>query len=576
MFIEYETIPDPIDLKSGWIGEEQGMSTWPRLYLTDIIRFYDKVIGKCDLIQRIECEYTQGKAYRYFSNNFIGEVYINNLDNSKFCLFRTKCVPSQRVSMKQYDVWAVIRRDCGDVIGGEILSAYCTCTAGLLGSCNHVAGLLFRVEAAVLTGVSHPTCTGMLSSWNVPTHKKQIEPGEVSSFLFTQDTYMKKSAQTSIEKRKEKTNKKLNFQVMSDSQSKNLLNTEQIRVELYNEIVDIVPNSCFVELMEARKKRVTNETFEKVPTLLEFAESFKESCSPELNVEDLSDMFADSLFYSDDQIKVVYNSTISQANSQEWVTQRHGRVTASKFKDIYHCALKLKSQVKKECPPYIISNILGYSTNTATWQMKHGVNTEIHAKAKYKSITRKVHEHYEIKDPGMTILSSYPFISVSPDLEIDCSCHGPGLVEIKCPASLIGQIPSHNNYHHLEEIHGELFLKKSSQYYFQVQGQMGVTNRTYCDFFVFTFEGYLSVRVSFDENFWSSLLDTLVWFWRHYIAPEMLSLKLKLKMSRISEKNEMIVINKNIEGDLLVAIEDESTCLTTMMLNQAEVDIKMA
>ena len=108
------------------------MSTWPLLYLADIIRFYDKLIAKRDLIQRIECEYKLGKGYRYFSNNFIGEVYIINLDNnSKFSLFRTKCVPSQRVSMKQY-VWTVVRRDCADVIGGEISSAYCTCTAGLL------------------------------------------------------------------------------------------------------------------------------------------------------------------------------------------------------------------------------------------------------------------------------------------------------------------------------------------------------------------------------------------------------------------------------------------------------------
>ena len=62
-----------------------------------------------------------------------------------------------------------------------------------------MACLLFRVEAAFLIGVSHPTCTSMLSSLNAPAHKKQIEPGEVSSFLFSHDTYMKKSTQTSIE-----------------------------------------------------------------------------------------------------------------------------------------------------------------------------------------------------------------------------------------------------------------------------------------------------------------------------------------------------------------------------------------
>ena len=34
-------------------------------------------------------------------------------------------------------------------------SVYCTSATGLIGSCNCVAGLLFHVEAAVLTGVAH-------------------------------------------------------------------------------------------------------------------------------------------------------------------------------------------------------------------------------------------------------------------------------------------------------------------------------------------------------------------------------------------------------------------------------------
>ena len=36
-----------------------------------------------------------------------------------------------------------------------------TCTAGLYGSCNHVAGPLLKVKAAVLIGLSNPTCTSI-------------------------------------------------------------------------------------------------------------------------------------------------------------------------------------------------------------------------------------------------------------------------------------------------------------------------------------------------------------------------------------------------------------------------------
>ena len=153
--IEGATTADPIDLKVSWIGEKDGMKQWPSLYFSDISRYYSSVLGKTDLISRLEYDYKQGKAYRYFSNKFIGEILFHCIsDESKFCILKTKCVPSQRVSMKQYDVWVICRKNKGDFIGGEILAGCFTCTAGLLGSCNHIAGLLFRVEAAVLTGYS--------------------------------------------------------------------------------------------------------------------------------------------------------------------------------------------------------------------------------------------------------------------------------------------------------------------------------------------------------------------------------------------------------------------------------------
>ena len=86
-------------------------------------------------------------------------MFVNNVsEGSKYCILQTKCLPSQTVSQKPYTVMAIVRKDKSDVSGGEIKSGYCTCTAGLIGSCNHVAGLLFRVEATVLTGVAHPTC----------------------------------------------------------------------------------------------------------------------------------------------------------------------------------------------------------------------------------------------------------------------------------------------------------------------------------------------------------------------------------------------------------------------------------
>ena len=169
--------------------------------------------------------------------------------------------------MKQYDVWVVCRKDFLDSIGGEILSAYCFCSAGLYGSCNHVAGLLFRVEAAVLAGLSDPTCTSVSAAWNIPRTKKQIIPDEISKFIFTNETYMKKATQESEEAKKERAEAKQNFRVMTNSQYKALQNHKNVRNDLFKDVYTIIPRSCFLELMDFKQKKCKQLLHSTVPIL---------------------------------------------------------------------------------------------------------------------------------------------------------------------------------------------------------------------------------------------------------------------------------------------------------------------
>ena len=73
----------------------------------------------------------------------------------------------------------------------------------------------------------------------------------------------------------------MNFQVASGSHVKKHADNASIRAELYNEVSYIIPCSCFTEFMKAMRKKRKRECVESVPTLLEFAESFK-GCDPEL------------------------------------------------------------------------------------------------------------------------------------------------------------------------------------------------------------------------------------------------------------------------------------------------------
>ena len=82
----------------------------------------------------------------------------------------------------------------------------------------------------------------------------------------------------------------------------------------------------------------------------------------------------------------------------------------------------------------------------------------------------------------MTVLPSFLFIIVSPDLELDCACHGKCLVKIKCLVSVIGSKPDIDNYKHLEHRNGVIRLMKTNKYYYQIQGLTSATTRKYANF----------------------------------------------------------------------------------------------
>ena len=69
----------------------------------------------------------------------------------------------------------------------------------------------------------------------------------------------------------------------------------------------------------------------------------------------------------------------------------------------------------------------------------------------------------------------------------------------------------------------QLELKENHPYYAQVQGQMGVTQRRWCDFIVYTEKGLSIQRIYFDETFWGDLLKKLEDFYDNCLAPEIVS-----------------------------------------------------
>ena len=201
-------------------------------------------------------EYKGGKAHRYFTCNWVKEVYYHEIsETSPYCILKCRITLSQRLSSKRYQVWVIVEKDSKENLGGTIKSAYCTCTAGLYGACNHIAGLLFRVEAAVLPGVTKPTCTDCLAIWTVPPAKTTLNPCPVSERIFRKDHY---STTMSVDRDRQAANIKgrMSFSPLTTEQEAMLKYEDKIVRDLYDIIKPHAPKCCFVELMEERKLNV--------------------------------------------------------------------------------------------------------------------------------------------------------------------------------------------------------------------------------------------------------------------------------------------------------------------------------
>ena len=200
--------------------------------------------------------------------------------------------------------------------------------------------------------------------------------------------------------------------------------------------------------------------------------------------------------------------TRQQRNSPEWFAVRRFRLISSVFGEIFHC--------RAETPPDVLVLLLIEQRQFTSSAIQWSVQQEAVALQVYVDYQ---HQHGH---PGLTACSvgfhisrSYPFLGASPDGGVyDPSAGEPyGFLEIKCPYSHRDETSevaceSSNFFCSLENTGGvpTVRLRTSHNYYCQVQGQMGVGSRPWCDVVLYTKKGLSVERISFDSRFWNDQL----------------------------------------------------------------------
>ena len=222
-----------------------------------------------------------------------------------------------------------------------------------------------------------------------------------------------------------------------------------------------------------------------------------------------------SLTLTKSEAECIEKATKKQRDCTEWYKQREGRLTSSSFHDIY-------IRKKQSNPQVLVRRLLSKKNISTVPAIKWGIEHEETARHDYTCKMTLCYQHFECTLAGLTINPLYPFLGASPDGHTQCDCCGQGLLEIKCPFS-----GRHGNPQELMGKPGSFLkangLSRSHKYYTQVQGQLALCDKYFCDFVVWTPKGIIIERIPRDLPFWEKLIAKFTAFYVENMLPELIS-----------------------------------------------------
>jgi putative phage-type endonuclease len=181
-----------------------------------------------------------------------------------------------------------------------------------------------------------------------------------------------------------------------------------------------------------------------------------------------------------------------EQGSPEWLSMRLGKVTASRMSDVL--SKGRGSSPSKVAESYMMELLAERLTGQSkpffeNDAMRWGTETEPQARSMYE-----VNNDF-VSVREVAFVEHNEFIGISPDGMIGDD----GLLEIKCPTTIT-------------QVKRALSDNYAKDYYTQIQCQLWVTERQWCDFVSFDpridcAAGYLQQRVQRDEEFIESMKE---------------------------------------------------------------------
>ncbi|CAN7946809.1 unnamed protein product [Ixodes hexagonus] len=530
-------LPDPYDAKNAPLFSSDLVSlpkvTWPYLfdYLVETPGPFTR--------ERLKAHKSL-EAFNYFVNGKVASVCVHQPTSLLQLRLVAATVQAGQREARSYDSWIVAEE------GGEVLAGHCTYMAGLGEVCSHVAALLLFIEAAVRNGVTDVSSTSVRCAWSASSSSGKAAPSSVVEIDFSQPKHgglpmEPASRKTFVPPRPKGSPLELFSYIKEHSPSAKLLRMVPSR-QLDPEATDSASeDGDDPELLPLPLTSVSQEDYRNLP---------------KNELEDILISVYDCLMISKAEADFLERSTRKQSRSEAWHLHRRGRITASNFS-------RVKTLQESSSPTLLITNIMGYSTDTNMGgqmppQILWGIEKEPVARQSFVDIEALKHTDFNVAKSGLVVNPLWPYLGASPDGIVSCACCPQAVLEIKC---------SYKYRHvHLSTVNDKDFyldedmtLQEDHAHYFQIQGQMALTGLQMGYFVVWTECSLVTITIQRDEQLWEELLTKLESFFLRHILPELVTRRLDPDVGR-SAVALYCTCKKPQKGRMIAC--DSDTCTT--------------
>ncbi|CAN8014721.1 unnamed protein product, partial [Ixodes persulcatus] len=448
-------------------------------------------------------------------------------------LVRGKCFRSQRKSSKPYSVTEKVAAD------GAVAASSCECAAKE-GLCNHVLALLRLVALLKGQGYEEPppevSCTELPQQWRRP-RGTQIAAASVDDV----DWRSVREGGTSkpIESRLYDARKR----------PRDITEMQDVMRNLGNELGSL-GDSPFAKHLRCVQVLGTDCTFGVVPegSLLAYLQPLSPHglkthvspniapCSKDASTSKLptcptlfksSDIFdpatkslggaelslLQELSLTPELARQLEKNSRQQSKSLLWKAARKNRLTASTFGTA-------RTQLSWTAKGLL--NLTADKDLSRVRAIKHGITYEPHAVREYEKLLRHLGHDVQTFSCGLVVDPISPWLGASPDRFIfdptEATPHG--VVEVKCPYSMwLCATPDSPGFYMAKDASGVYRLNREHKYYYQLLGQVALSNLTWGDFVVYCKNFIIVERICFSLSDWTKCKEGLDEFYFRTLLP---------------------------------------------------------